>query len=167
MGLITTFRPSEQKKAVFFQSLITMKVLVATEKPFAKAAVDGIREIVQGAGYQMALLEKYTDTNQLLTAVQDADALIVRSDKVTAEVIAAAKKAGVKLQVGFNRRFDHNHRAVYEAIRAGKVGKVNLVKISSRDPEPPTIDYVKVSGGIFYDMMVHDFDMARFLAGSE
>ena len=83
------------------------------------------------------------------------------------EVIAAAKKAGVKLQVGFNRRFDHNHRAVYEAIRAGKVGKVNLVKISSRDPEPPTIDYVKVSGGIFYDMMVHDFDMARFLAGSE
>lgn len=90
MGFITTFRPSEQKKAVFFQSLITMKVLVATEKPFAKAAVDGIREIVQGAGYQMALLEKYTDTNQLLTAVQDADALIVRSDKVTAEVVAAA-----------------------------------------------------------------------------
>ena len=83
------------------------------------------------------------------------------------KMIAAAKKAGVKLQVGFNRRFDHNHRAVYEAIRAGKVGKVNLVKISSRDPEPPTIDYVKVSGGIFYDMMVHDFDMARFLAGSE
>lgn len=69
--------------------------------------------------------------------------------------------------MGFNRRFDHNHQAVYEAIRAGKVGKVNLVKISSRDPEPPTIDYVKVSGGIFYDMMVHDFDMARFLAGSE
>ena len=89
-----------------------------------------------------------------------------RIDRVK-EVIAAAKKAGVKLQVGFNRRFDHNHQAVYEAIRAGKVGKVNLVKISSRDPEPPTIDYVKVSGGIFYDMMVHDFDMARFLAGSE
>lgn len=89
-----------------------------------------------------------------------------RIDRVK-EVIAAAKKNGVKLQVGFNRRFDHNHRAVCEAVRAGKVGKVNLVKISSRDPEPPTIDYVKVSGGIFYDMMVHDFDMARFLAGAE
>ena len=100
MGLITTFRPSEQKKAVFFQSLITMKVLVATEKPFAKAAVDGIREIVQGAGYQMALLEKYTDTNQLLTAVQDADALIVRSDKVTAEVIAAAKNLKIVVRAG-------------------------------------------------------------------
>ena len=52
-------------------------------------------------------------------------------------------------------------------VREGKVGKVNIVKISSRDPEPPSIDYVKVSGGIFYDMMIHDFDMARFLAGSE
>ena len=83
------------------------------------------------------------------------------------EAIDACKKAGVKLQVGFNRRFDHNHRAVYEAVRAGRIGDVNLVKISSRDPAPPTIDYVKVSGGIFYDMMIHDFDMARFLAGSE
>ena len=100
MGFITTFRPSEQKKAVFFQSLITMKVLVATEKPFAKAAVDGIREIVQGAGYQMALLEKYTDTNQLLTAVQDADALIVRSDKVTAEVVAAAPQLKIVVRAG-------------------------------------------------------------------
>ena len=100
MGFITTFRPSEQRKAVFFQSLITMKVLVATEKPFAKAAVDGIREIVQGAGYQMALLEKYTDTNQLLTAVQDADALIVRSDKVTAEVVAAAPQLKIVVRAG-------------------------------------------------------------------
>ena len=89
-----------------------------------------------------------------------------RIDRVR-EVIAAAREAGVRLQVGFNRRFDHDHRAVYEAVRAGKIGDVNLVKISSRDPAPPTIDYVKVSGGIFYDMMVHDFDMARFLAGSE
>lgn len=89
-----------------------------------------------------------------------------RLDRVHA-AIDAAKEAGVQLQVGFCRRFDHNHRAVYEAVRAGKVGKVNLVRISSRDPAPPTIEYVKVSGGIFCDMMVHDFDMARFLAGSE
>ncbi len=82
-------------------------------------------------------------------------------------VIDECRKAGVKLQIGFNRRFDHDHRAVYEAVRAGRIGDVNLVKISSRDPAPPTIEYVKVSGGIFYDMMIHDFDMARFLAGSE
>ena len=83
------------------------------------------------------------------------------------EAINAAKEAGVKLQIGFCRRFDHNHRAVYDMVRDGKVGKVNIVKISSRDPEPPPVSYVKVSGGIFYDMMIHDFDMARFLAGSE
>lgn len=83
------------------------------------------------------------------------------------EAIDTANKAGVKLQIGFCRRFDHNHRAVYDMVREGKVGKVNIIKISSRDPEPPPVSYVKVSGGIFYDMMIHDFDMARFLAGSE
>ncbi len=83
------------------------------------------------------------------------------------QAIQAVEEAGVKLQIGFCRRFDHNHRAVYDMVRSGKVGKVNLIKISSRDPEPPPVSYVKVSGGIFYDMMIHDFDMARFLAGSE
>lgn len=81
--------------------------------------------------------------------------------------INAAKEAGVKLQIGFCRRFDHNHRAVYDMVRDGKVGKVNIIKISSRDPEPPPISYVKVSGGIFYDMMIHDFDMVRYVTGSE
>ncbi|MDF2656589.1 MAG: idhA 1 [Bacillota bacterium] len=83
------------------------------------------------------------------------------------EAIETAKHAGVKLQIGFCRRFDHNHRAVYDLVQSGKVGKVNIIKISSRDPEPPPVSYVKVSGGIFYDMMIHDFDMARFLAASE
>ena len=81
--------------------------------------------------------------------------------------INAAKEAGVKLQTGFCRRFDHNHRAVYDMVRDGKVGKVNIIKISSRDPEPPPVSYVKVSGGIFYDMMIHDFDMVRYVTGSE
>lgn len=83
------------------------------------------------------------------------------------EAIDAAKKANVKLQIGFCRRFDHNHRAVYDMVHSGKVGQPHLIRISSRDPEPPAISYVKVSGGIFYDMMIHDFDMARFLAGDE
>lgn len=83
------------------------------------------------------------------------------------EAIKAAKDAGVKLQIGFCRRFDHNHHGVYEVVRSGRIGEVHMVKISSRDPQPPCIDYVKVSGGIFYDMMIHDFDMARYLAGAE
>ncbi|MGL6202652.1 MAG: inositol 2-dehydrogenase [Lachnospiraceae bacterium] len=83
------------------------------------------------------------------------------------EALDAVKKAGVKMQIGFNRRFDHNHRGVYEAIRNGAIGTPHIIRISSRDPQPPTIDYVKRSGGLFYDMMIHDFDMIRFLAGSE
>jgi myo-inositol 2-dehydrogenase/D-chiro-inositol 1-dehydrogenase len=77
------------------------------------------------------------------------------------------KKAGVKLQVGFNRRFDHNFRRVRELVESGAVGTVHLIKISSRDPAPPPPAYIAVSGGIFLDMTIHDFDMARFQAGSE
>jgi len=83
------------------------------------------------------------------------------------EAIDTAKKEKVKLQIGFCRRFDHNHKGVYDIVQSGKIGDVQMIKISSRDPEPPAIEYVKVSGGIFYDMMIHDFDMARFLAGAE
>ena len=77
-----------------------MKILVATEKPFAKKAVDGIRAIVEEAGYELALLEKYTDKGQLLEAVADADALIIRSDKITSEVIAAAKNLRIVVRAG-------------------------------------------------------------------
>lgn len=77
-----------------------MKILVATEKPFAAAAVNGIRDIAVKAGHELALLEKYTDRAQLLEAVADADALIVRSDKVTAEVIAAAPNLKIVVRAG-------------------------------------------------------------------
>ena len=77
-----------------------MKILVATEKPFARKAVDGIREIIEGAGCELALLEKYTDKGQLLEAVADADGVIIRSDKITAEVIAAAKNLRIVVRAG-------------------------------------------------------------------
>ena len=77
-----------------------MKVLVATEKPFAAAAVAGIRDIVEGAGHTLALLEKYTSKEELLAAVADADALIVRSDKVTAEVVDGAKNLKIVVRAG-------------------------------------------------------------------
>ena len=77
-----------------------MKILVATEKPFAKIAVDGIREVVEKNGYELALLEKYTDVNDLYKAVADADALIVRSDKVTKEVIDHAKNLKIVVRAG-------------------------------------------------------------------
>lgn len=76
------------------------KVLIATEKPFAKAAVDGIREIIENAGFELALLEKYTDKSELLEAVKDASALIIRSDKITEEVIAAASELKIVVRAG-------------------------------------------------------------------
>jgi len=83
------------------------------------------------------------------------------------EAIAAVEKAGVKLQVGFNRRFDPGFRKAKKMVAEGKIGTPHLVRISSRDPEPPPISYIKVSGGIFLDMMIHDFDMARYLLDQE
>ena len=77
-----------------------MQVLVATEKPFAPVAVQGIREVVEGAGMQLALLEKYTDKAQLLEAVQSADALIIRSDKVDEAVLAAAPNLKIVVRAG-------------------------------------------------------------------
>ncbi len=87
-------------------------------------------------------------------------------EKVEA-VISEAAKAGVKLQIGFNRRFDHNFKKVKDLIAAGALGELQILRITSRDPAPPPIEYVKVSGGMFMDMTIHDFDMARFMTGSE
>ena len=83
------------------------------------------------------------------------------------EALAAVKKAGVKLQIGFNRRFDANFARVRSAIVSGEIGQPALLQIISRDPGPPPIAYVKISGGMFLDMTIHDFDMARFLIGAE
>jgi len=86
---------------------------------------------------------------------------------VVRRAIAAADSAEVKLQIGFNRRYDPDFRRVRELVAAGKVGKPHIVRITSRDPEPPPASYSEVSGGIFLDMTIHDFDMARFLTGEE
>ncbi len=81
--------------------------------------------------------------------------------------LKVVKKTKARLMVGFNRRFDPHFIAVKEAINAGRIGKVEMVNIISRDPGAPPAEYIKVSGGIFKDMSIHDFDMARFLLGEE
>ena len=81
--------------------------------------------------------------------------------------LRAVEAAGVPLHIGFNRRFDPSHRSVAEAVARGAVGDVEVVNITSRDPAPPPISYIAVSGGIFNDMAIHDFDMARYVTGSE
>ncbi len=81
--------------------------------------------------------------------------------------LAAVNQAGVKLQIGFNRRFDPSFKHVHDVVASGKIGVPHILRITSRDPAPPPPAYVKVSGGIFLDMTIHDFDMARYQVGSE
>jgi myo-inositol 2-dehydrogenase/D-chiro-inositol 1-dehydrogenase len=81
--------------------------------------------------------------------------------------MAAVRDAGVPFQIGFNRRFDPGHATVAAAVSEGSIGEPHLARISSRDPAPPSLAYLHGSGGIFLDMTIHDFDMARFVTGSE
>lgn len=115
-----------------------------------------------------------TDTHvDLVVAAAEAGKAIFLEKPISlnlAEVdraAAAVEAAGVPIQIGFNRRFDAAHAAVQQAVANGNVGDVHLVRITSRDPAPPPIEYINVSGGIFLDMTIHDFDMARFVTGSE
>jgi myo-inositol 2-dehydrogenase/D-chiro-inositol 1-dehydrogenase len=81
--------------------------------------------------------------------------------------LAVAERANLFLQVGFNRRFDPAHASIRSAVASGEVGELHLVRISSRDPAPPPLEYLRVAGGLLLDMTVHDFDMARFVTGTE
>lgn len=89
------------------------------------------------------------------------------SDAESLEAYEAVKQANVKFQIGFNRRYDPNFDKVKRLVEAKEIGDLHILKITSRDPAPPTLDYVSKSGGLFADMTIHDFDMARFISGSE
>jgi myo-inositol 2-dehydrogenase/D-chiro-inositol 1-dehydrogenase len=115
-----------------------------------------------------------TDTHaDLIAAAAQAGKAIFCEKPVSLDLtevdraLAAVDEAGVPFQIGFNRRFDPAHASVAAAVADGTIGELHLVRITSRDPAPPPIDYVRVSGGIFLDMTIHDFDMARFVTGSE
>ena len=88
-------------------------------------------------------------------------------EKIQAVADALKEHPDIKFQVGFNRRFDHNFAAIRKAYDDEKIGEAHILKITSRDPEPPNPAYIKVSGGIFLDMTIHDFDMACFLTDSD
>jgi myo-inositol 2-dehydrogenase/D-chiro-inositol 1-dehydrogenase len=120
------------------------------------------------------LIASATSTHvELITAAAEAGKAIFCEKPIDLDLakadraIAAVAKAGVPFFVGFNRRFDRHFAALEADLRAGRIGKVETVIITSRDPAPPPMEYVKVSGGLFRDMMIHDFDMARWLLGEE
>ncbi|MHB0875227.1 MAG: inositol 2-dehydrogenase [Anaerolineae bacterium] len=109
------------------------------------------------------LIEEASQAGKHIFCEKPIDLDLARTD----HALAAAAAAGVKLQIGFNRRFDPNFRRIRDLVADGRLGEPHIVRITSRDPAPPPVDYVRVSGGLFVDMAIHDFDMARFLTGSE
>ena len=131
-------------------------------------------EILADPEIQAVLICSSTDTHAgLITQAARAGKHIFCEKPIAFQLneidlaLAAVKRAGVKLQIGFNRRFDANFARVRHAIQSGEIGAPSMMHIISRDPGPPPLDYIKVSGGIFTDMTIHDFDMARFLIGDE
>lgn len=132
------------------------------------------REILDDDAIEAVIICSSTDTHaQLISEAAEAGKHIFCEKPIALdlaridEALAVVGRSGVKLQIGFNRRFDANFKAVHDLVTAGKIGTPHIVRITSRDPALPPIDYVKVSGGIFLDMSIHDFDMARYLIGSE
>jgi len=137
-------------------------------------AIQDHREIMEDPNIEAVVICSSTDTHaQMIEEAAAAGKHIFCEKPIDFDLgridraLAAVEEAGVKLQVGFNRRFDPDFRRVRELVAAGKIGEPHILRITSRDPAPPPIEYVKVSGGIFLDMTIHDFDMARYLIGSE
>ena len=138
------------------------------------AAVDDYQVILSDPSIDAVAICSSTDTHAkiVVEAAQAGNHIFCEKpiDYDLAKIDAAleaVEKASVKLQIGFNRRFDPNFRKVRTMIAEGKIGTPHIIRITSRDPAPPPLSYVKVSGGMFFDMTIHDFDMARYLSGSE
>jgi myo-inositol 2-dehydrogenase / D-chiro-inositol 1-dehydrogenase len=132
-----------------------------------------VEEVLEGDVDAVAICSSAGSHVELMIAAASAGKAIFCEKPVSLELaeldraLAVVEEAGVPFQVGFNRRFDPAHAAVRAAVASGSVGEAHLVRITSRDPEPPPPHYVEASGGLFLDMTIHDFDMARFLTGSE
>jgi myo-inositol 2-dehydrogenase / D-chiro-inositol 1-dehydrogenase len=137
-------------------------------------AVTDVEELLGSSEVDAVAICSSTDTHaDLIVAAARAGKAIFCEKPVSLELaevdraLSAVEEAGVPFQIGFNRRFDPAHAAVAAAVADGTIGEPQLLRISSRDPAPPPLSYVRLSGGIFLDMTIHDFDMARFVTGSE
>ncbi|MEM7461190.1 MAG: inositol 2-dehydrogenase [Pseudomonadota bacterium] len=129
-------------------------------------------EILADRSIDVVLIATSTDTHcELIEAAIAAGKAVLCEKPVDLSLDRArecqhrVKKTGIPVMIGFNRRFDPNFSRLKQALDAGEIGKPELLSITSFDPAPPPIDYVKVSGGLFRDMMIHDFDMANFVMG--
>ncbi len=132
------------------------------EAALADPAVDAVL-IASSTDTHADLIERSARAGKAILCEKPIDLSLARVDAC----LAVVEREGVPLMIGFNRRFDHNFGALKAAIDTGRVGEVEMVTIISRDPGPPPPEYIKVSGGLYRDMMIHDFDIARWLLGEE
>ena len=133
-----------------------------------------VQAILQDKSIDAVLIASPTSTHvDLITAAAKAGKAILCEKPIDLDIarVERCRKdiagSGVAVQIGFNRRFDRSHRAVREAVRRGEIGALELMVITSRDVRPAPLEYLKTSGGIFRDMTIHDFDMARFVLGDD
>ena len=157
--------------------------LVAVSDVRAQSAADLAREfgtevrtsdeIIADPGIDAVLIATSTDTHsELIEAATKAGKAVLCEKPVDLDLARAqacqsvADASGQPVMVGFNRRFDHNFAALKKALDDGEIGKSELLSVTSFDPGPPPLDYVRVSGGLFRDMMIHDFDIATWLMGA-
>ncbi|MBS1825643.1 MAG: inositol 2-dehydrogenase [Acidobacteria bacterium] len=138
------------------------QVCASTDEIFANKDIDAVL-ICSSTNTHADLAVQAAEAGKHIFCEKPIDHTLEKIDRA----IAAVNKAKVKMQIGFNRRFDSNFARVRQSILSGEIGTPHLLHIISRDPGPPPISYVKVSGGMFLDMTIHDFDMARFLIGEE
>jgi myo-inositol 2-dehydrogenase/D-chiro-inositol 1-dehydrogenase len=137
------------------------------------SVAESVEDLLAGEVDAVAICSSADTHAELVAAAAQAGKAIFCEKPVSLDLaeldraLAAVQRAGIPFQIGFNRRFDPAHAAVRQAVVSGSIGEPHLARISSRDPAPPPLEYVKTSGGLFLDMMIHDFDMARFLVGSE
>jgi myo-inositol 2-dehydrogenase / D-chiro-inositol 1-dehydrogenase len=146
----------------------------AVADELAVPAAGTVEELLTAPGVDAVAICTPTPTHaHLIVAAAGAGKAIFCEKPVSLDLgevdraLAAVEAAGVPFQIGFNRRFDPAHAAVAAAVAEGEVGEPHIVRISSRDPSPPPLAYARSSGGLFLDMTIHDFDMARFVTGSE
>jgi myo-inositol 2-dehydrogenase/D-chiro-inositol 1-dehydrogenase len=136
--------------------------------------VDTAEDLMARPDVEAVAICSSTETHApLIAAAAEAGKAIFCEKPVSHDLVEVdraldvVRQAGVPFQIGFNRRFDPAHQSVRDAVASGQIGDPHLVRITSRDPYPPPASYVRASGGIFLDMTIHDFDMARYVTGSE
>lgn len=185
LGLVGTGRIGQIHARTLTQSVPGAEMVAITDVNLDSArscaaaygigqVADDYRRLLDDKSIEAVVICSSTDTHApFITQAAEAGKHIFCEKPIAADLdtidaaLTAVERAGVKLMLGFNRRFDANHRRIKQAIEDGEIGTPHLLHIISRDPSPPPIEYVRVSGGMFFDMTIHDFDMARYLIGSE